>query len=298
MTSVEQRVARWERERSFHHGAFPAERLAAERDRTVSVVVPTKECAATVGPIVATLVDLRDRGVLDQVLVVDAGSSDGTARLADAAGADVVMEDELLPAFGPPRGKGDAMWRSLSVVEGDVVCFLDGDSGGFGEHFACGTVGPLLLEPGVEFVKAHFRRPFKTGEGEERPADGGRVTELMARPLLRRFWPLLAGIRQPLAGELAGSRELLRRIPFSVGYAVETSMLLDVSGLVGLDGIAQVDLDLRLNKHQSLQSLGRMADEVLAAAAVRLARDGRLADVEPDAVLERPPMAQVLAATG
>lgn len=295
MTATADRVARWERERSFHHAAFPAARLAVERDRTVSVVVPTRECAQTIGQIVGVLVDLRERGVLDQVLVVDADSSDGTAQLAERAGADVVAEGALLPSLGPVLGKGDAIWRALSACRGEVVCFLDGDSGRFGEHFACGTLGPLLLEPGVEFVKAHFRRPF-AGEEGERSAEGGRVTELTARPLLRRFWPELAGLRQPLAGEMAASRELLCSLPFSVGYAVETALLLDVHEAVGLDGIAQVDLDVRVNDHQSLARLGEMADEVLAAVAVRLGRDGRLAGVEPDAVLERPPMAQVLAA--
>ncbi len=296
MLSVENRVVRWERERSYHHSRFPADRLAVERDRTVTVVVPTRECAATIGPICATLVSLKDRGVLDQVLVVDAGSSDGTAQIADRAGAQVVLEDDLLPAFGPVRGKGDAMWRSLVAVEHDVVCFMDGDSGGFGEHFPCGTLGPLLCESGVDFVKAHFRRPFSTGEGSERPEDGGRVTELTARPLLRRFWPVLAGVRQPLAGETAASAKLLRRIPFSIGYAVEIAMLLDVAGLVRLERIAQVDLDLRLNDHQSLQALSRMSDEVLAAAAVRLGRDGRLTGVADDEVTERPPMDTVLGA--
>jgi glucosyl-3-phosphoglycerate synthase len=295
--SLEDRLARWERERSFHHSAFPADRLAVERQRTVSVVIPTRECAATIGEIVTTIVSLKERGVVDQVLVVDAGSADDTAVIADRAGAQVVMEDELLTGFGPAKGKGDAMWRALTCVEHDTVLYLDGDSGGFGEHFVCGTLGPLLCVDGVEFVKAHFRRPFATGEGPSRPADGGRVTELTARPLLRRFWPVLAGIRQPLAGETAASTALLRRIPFSVGYAVETAMLLDIAGLVRLEGIAQVDLELRINDHQSLQALSRMADEVLAAAAVRLARDGRLQDpaIDDSIVTERPPMNDVLA---
>jgi glucosyl-3-phosphoglycerate synthase len=279
--------------RTYHHSIFPSERLAVERQATVSVVVPTRECAETIGPIARTLVGLQEAGVVDQVLVVDADSADGTGRIAAGEGAQVVSERTLLPRFGPPQGKGDAMWRALSVCTGDVVCYLDGDSGHFGEHFACGTLGPLLLEPGVRFAKAFYRRPFRDG-GD---ADGGRVTELAARPLLRRFWPELADVRQPLAGETAATRDLLCRLPFSVGYAVETALLLDVHREVGLRGLAQVDLDVRQNRHQPLHALAPMADEVLAAVAVRLVREGRLqADPAASVPVERPPMAQVLAA--
>jgi glucosyl-3-phosphoglycerate synthase len=292
MAAVADRVARWKRARTFHHSAFPADRLAVERDATVSVVVPTRECARTIGPIVRTLACLRERGVLDQIVVVDADSADGTAAIAREAGALAVSEARLLPEFGPVQGKGDAMWRALSVCEGDVVCYLDGDTGNFGQHFACGTLGPLLCEDGVRFSKAFFRRPFREGG----PEDGGRVTELTARPLLRRFWPELAEVRQPLAGEMAAPRELLWRLPFSVGYAVETALLLDVHAAVGLAAIAQVDLDSRQNAHQSLPALAPMADAVLAAVTVRLQRDGRLQDATGPAPVERPPMREVLEA--
>jgi glucosyl-3-phosphoglycerate synthase len=184
------------------------------------------------------------------------------------------------------------MWRALAACSGDVVCYLDGDTEDFDSHFACGTLGPLLLEPGVQYVKAFFRRPFR-GAG---PEDGGRVTELTARPLLRRFWPELAALRQPLAGEMAAPRALLNRLPFSVGYAVETALLLDVHREVGLRGLAQVDLDVRQNAHQPLPALAPMADDVLAAATVRLQRDGRLAPDGLAGPVERPPMASVLSA--
>ena len=237
--------------RSFDHTDFGDLDLSA-----VSVVLPARECAATIGPILEAL------PAAGQVLVVDAASSDGTAAIAEQAGAEVAQEAELLPEFGRVLGKGDAMWRALSVCRGDVVCFLDGDTEDFGERFACGTLGPLLCEPGVHFVKAFFRRPFRAGG----PEDGGRVTELTARPLLRRFWPELAAVRQPLAGEMAARRELLCRLPFSVGYAVETALLLDVFAVVGLRGLAQVDLEVRQNDHKSLPQLAPMAD-VLAKAA-------------------------------
>ena len=258
----------------------------------MSVVVPARECAATIGDIASTLVCMRERDLIDQVLVVDADSADGTAEIAARAGARVVSENALMPAFGPARGKGDAMWRALSVCEADVVCYLDGDSGHFGEHFVAGTVGPLLFVPGTEYVKAFFRRPFRNGH----PEDGGRVTELTARPLLRRFWPELADMRQPLAGEMAARRDLLLRLPFSTGYAVETALLLDVHAEVGTGALAQVDLDLRPNVHKTLPELAPMADEVLAAAAVRLQRRGLLTPDGAPVPLERPPMASVRAA--
>ena len=283
--------------RTFHHSAFPAERLAVERLETVSVVVPARECAGTIGTVAAELVALREQGVVDQVLVVDAGSSDGTAAAAAAAGADVVSEGTLLPEFGRVLGKGDAMWRALSVCTGDVVCFVDGDTANFDAHFACGTLGPLLVERDVAYVKAFFQRPFRAG-GEVLPNDGGRVTELTARPLLRRFWPELADVRQPLAGEMAARRSLLTQLPWSTGFAIETALLLDVYAKVGIRAIAQVDLDVRQNDHKPLPELAPMADEVLAAVTVRLEREGRLAGGGADhgvpAIVERPPLDQVL----
>ncbi len=260
--------------RTYHHAQF------APRAASVSVVIPTRECAATIGPIVENVVSL---GIAEQVLVVDADSRDGTARTASAAGASVVSENDLLPRFGRCRGKGDAMWRALSVCAGDLVLYLDGDTREFGPHFVTGTLGPLLEVAGVEFVKAFYRRPFGAA-----PDGGGRVTELTARPLLRRFWPDLAGLHQPLAGEMAAPRELLCSIPFATGYAVETAMLLDVRERIGASAIAQVDLEVRLNDHQPLGALAGMADEVLAAACARLGLPG-------PRPLERPPMRDVLA---
>ena len=278
--------------RTYHHSDFPIERLASR----ASVVVPARECARTIAGVVDALVDLRERGVIEQVLVVDADSQDDTARIAHRHGAEVMSESSLMPGFGRVIGKGDAMWRSLSVCRGDLVCFVDGDTANFDGHFATGVLGPLLLEDDVEFVKGYFRRPFRAGE-ELLPAGGGRVTELIARPLLRRFWPELAEVRQPLAGEMAARRDLLCRLPWSTGYAVETALLLDVHAAVGVERIAQVDLDERHNDHKSLPGLAPMADEVLAAAAVRLEREGRLAGLgagQPP--VERPPMERVLRA--
>jgi len=290
-------VERWLRSRTFHHADFPVERLAVERDATVSVVVPTKDCAATIGPIAETLLDLVTAGAVDEVLVVDADSADGTAAVAEAAGARVALESGLMTELGPVLGKGDAMWRALAVTTGDVIAYLDGDTEVFGSHFVTGVLGPVVCDPGASFAKGFYRRPFRAGE-TVMPVGGGRVTELTAKPLLRRFWPELAGFHQPLAGEMVGRRSLFEAIPFATGYAVETGMLIDAYLAVGLRGLAQVDLDVRQNRHQSLADLAAMADHVLDAAAVRLGADGRLSDAGAPAVgvVERPPMASVRAA--
>jgi glucosyl-3-phosphoglycerate synthase len=280
-----ERARRWHEARTLHHRDFPPERLSAERTASVSVCVPAREEAETVGAIVADLVELREAGVVDQVLVIDAASADGTAEVAARAGAQVVQESELLPDFGRVLGKGDAMWRALSVMEGDVVCWVDADSGGFGPHFVCGLLGPLLCgDPAIQFVKGFYRRPFKVGD-VSLPEGGGRVTELAARPLLNLYYPQLAGFRQPLAGEIAGRRELMRRVPFTTGYGVEIAMLIDIWHEVGLDGLAQVDIEMRQNRHQALGDLTPMAYAVLRAVAARLAREGRGGEMSDGASL-------------
>lgn len=264
----------WDRANTFVHGDFPPDRLAAERDGTVSVCLPARNEARTIGPILEQLVPLRETGVVDQIVVVDR-STDGTAEIARKLGAEVHDQDELMPELGPVLGKGDAMWRALPVLDGDIVCFLDADSERFGSHFACGVLGPLLCEPGISFVKGFYRRPFRVGEVTV-PDGGGRVTELTARPLLNLFYPDLAAIRQPLAGEIAARRELLEQLPFATGYGVDIGLLIDAYSLAGLDAIAQVDLDVRQNAHQPLRDLGPMAYAVLRAVSVRLEREGRL----------------------
>ena len=284
---------------TFHHSRFPAGRLRVERLETVSVCVPARDEAATIAGVVAPLVALREAGVVDQVLVLDDDSRDGTGAIAASLGAEVVRPAELLPRFGPLLGKGDAMWRALSVLTGDLVCFVDADSEDFAAHFATGLLGPLICAPHIQFVKAFYRRPFKTGPGRVEPTGGGRVTELMARPLLAAFYPELGDIRQPLAGEFAARRDLLEQMAFCTGYAVEIGLLLDVyagSG-AGIHAIAQVDLDVRQNRHQPLHDLGPMADAVLGAVTRRLRREGRLAGARAPGhgIPERPPLAAVRA---
>ncbi len=281
--------------RSFHHAEFPADRLRAAREETISLCVPARNEAATIAAVVAPLVALRDAGVVDEVVVLDDDSCDGTGAIAARLGAEVVRPARLLPEFGPVLGKGDAMWRALTVLRCDLVCFVDADSEDFGEHFALGLLGPLVCAPGVQFVKGLYRRPFKSGGADVQPTGGGRVTELTARPLLDAFYPQLAAVRQPLAGEFAARRELLERMAFCTGYAVEIGLLLDVHADAGVDAIAQVDLDSRQNRHKRLEDLTPMAAAVLGAVTSRLRREGRLA-VPPggcDGPIERPPLAEL-----
>jgi glucosyl-3-phosphoglycerate synthase len=264
----------WQRTNTFGHREFPPARLATERECSVSVCLPARNEARTIGPILDSLVPLQARGVLDQIVVVDR-SSDGTAEIARAIGVEVHAQDDLMPELGPVLGKGDAMWRALGVLTGEVICFLDADSEHFGAHFACGALGPVLCRPEISFVKGFYRRPFRIGETTV-PDGGGRVTELTARPLLNLFYPDLAAVQQPLAGEIAARRELLERLPFATGYGVDIGLLIDAYSVAGLDAIAQVDLDVRQNAHQPLRDLGPMAYAVLRAVAVRLEREGRL----------------------
>ena len=303
------RARSWHRSHTFHHSEFPPERLSAGRRHTVSVCLPARNEERTIGAIVSSLTPLRESGVIDQIVVVDA-STDDTGRIAHELGAEVHSQNDLRPEMGPVQGKGDAMWRSLAVLTGEVVVFLDADSEHFGAHFACGLLGPLLCDSRISFVKGLYRRPFRVGE-LTLPDGGGRVTELTARPLLNLFYPELAGIAQPLAGEVAARRELLESLPFVTGYGVDIALLVDAYGAVGLEGLAQVDLDVRQNAHQSLRDLGPMAFAVLRALASRLERDGRLSGPLPTTFMtpdddelptlggdqvERPPVATLRAA--
>jgi glycosyltransferase involved in cell wall biosynthesis len=222
--------------------------------------------AGTLGPILDAIASLDP--LVDEVLVVDAASTDGTAEVARRRGVRIEDESDLLPGFGPALGKGDAMWRGLASTGGDIVLFADTDTEDFTPAFVLGLLGPLLTQP-VDFVKGAFRRPLRTGD-RTLPDGGGRVTELVARPYLNLYVPRLAGFRQPLAGELAAERTLLESLAFPVGYGVEIAMLIDVLDAVGLQRMAQVDLGTRQNRHQPLTDLSAMALAVLAAAERRI----------------------------
>ena len=274
-------VTEWFERRSYNHEEFRDIENLARRKReqglTVSLVLPGRNVADTVGGIIEQIMILNEQAPLvDQILVVDADSADGTAEIAAAKGAEVYSENELLSHYGGAHGKGDAMWRSLSVAKGDLVMFADADTRDFKAQFVYGTLGPILtFFPDVRFVKAAYRRPFKSDETVQQDG-GGRVTELITKPLFNLFYPELTGFVQPLAGEFVADKELFSSIPFLTGYAVETGIMIDVLKKVGLDAMAQVDLGTRQNRHQPLFDLGRMSYAVLRAVARRLRQGGRL----------------------
>ncbi|MFE9838759.1 glucosyl-3-phosphoglycerate synthase [Streptomyces sp. NPDC005551] len=274
-------VERWLSTRSWSVTDRPLHQLTAAKrttGSTVSVVLPALNEEETVGAIVAAVRhDLMLRvPLVDEIVVVDSGSSDRTSEVAAAAGARVVHRDDILPRLPPVPGKGEVLWRSLLVTSGDIVCFVDADLREFSSDFVTGIVGPLLTDPGVALVKAMYDRPLTVSDGSASgrtaAGQGGRVTELMARPLLNMHWPQLAGFVQPLGGEYAARRSLLERLPFPVGYGVELGMLVDALHLVGLDALAQVDVGVRRHRHQDGQALGRMSAAIYRTAQLRLAR--------------------------
>lgn len=306
-----ERGLEWAARRTYQGANYtPQHVVEVKGDQTVSVVIPVKEAAMTVGRVAATCVRLREMGAVDQVVVVDAASSDGSAEGAARAGAEVHQEADLLTQFGEVQGKGDALWRALSVATGDVIVFVDSDTEGFSERFVCGLAGPMLEHRELKMVKGAFDRPF-TSAGVRIEGGGGRVNELVARPLLNTYFPELAALRQPLAGELAARRDALLEMPFRTGYGVEIALLIDFFERFGLDAIAQSDLGERLNRHQHLHELAPMAFAVQRALLARvpgmpadaLTGDDFVGYFEGDPELrrvpaqERPPLASLAAAT-
>ncbi|TSB28887.1 glucosyl-3-phosphoglycerate synthase [Streptomyces sp. NBC_01525] len=308
-------VERWLGRRSWSAADRPLPQLLGAKrlsGRTVSVVLPALDEEATVGTIVAAIraaLMTEEVPLVDELVVLDSGSTDRTAEVAAAAGARVVARDSILPRLPAVPGKGEVLWRSLLVTRGDIVCFVDADLREFSPAFVSGIVGPLLTDPDVQFVKAMYDRPLETGGAPGGgPGQGGRVTELVARPLLNLHWPQLAGFVQPLGGEYAARRSLLERLPFPVGYGVELGLLVDALHTVGLDALAQVDVGVRKHRHQDGQALGRMAAAIYRTAQLRLARGHlvrprltqfvrgesgfvpRTSEVDTE---ERPPMAEV-----
>jgi glucosyl-3-phosphoglycerate synthase len=284
--------------RRFHHRDFDVEQLlAAKGASVVSVCLPARNEASTVGAIVATVHgELVERGLVDEVLVVDDHSTDGTAEVAAAEGAKVVDAASTLPEFGSGHGKGEVLWASLYAAEGDLIVWCDSDVVGFGAHFVTGLLGPLLCEPGVDFVKGHYRRPERDREG------GGRVTELVARPALSLCFPELAALQQPLSGEYAGRRSVLEQLPFVGGYGVDVGLLIDLARTQGTERIVQVDLDTRLHRNRPLAELGpqaaailhtvlrRVDPDLLPTSATLVGADGSSREFE---FSERPPMVDV-----
>ncbi|MBA3798558.1 MAG: glucosyl-3-phosphoglycerate synthase [Geodermatophilaceae bacterium] len=266
-------VREWFRRRTYRTSQFDSASLLAAKHRAgarISVVLPALNEERTVGEIVERIRDclIEDVQLVDELVVIDSGSQDRTADVAHAAGASVVSAEELLHSHGRRPGKGDALWKSLFATTGDIVAFLDADLIDFDPSFVTGLVGPLLTDPQVGYVKGLYDRPLQTSEGIA-PEGGGRVTELLARPLLNAIWPELAGFVQPLSGEYAGRRSLLEAVPFASGYGVEIALLIDLLQLAGLNALAQTDLGVRRHSHQADPALGRMAGQILQTALHR-----------------------------
>ncbi len=289
-----------------HFDFDPEELLAAKAasGQSISVCLPAKNEEATVGHIVATVrrTLMESVALVDEVVVIDDGSTDATAEVAAWEGARVVAESTVLPEAGPGSGKGNAMWKSLHVCQGSVICWVDADIRNFGPHFVVGLLGPLLTQPEVGFVKGFYDRPL---HGE--PLGGGRVTELLARPLISVLFPQLARFVQPLAGEYAGRREVLEAVPFVQGWGVELGMLIDIVERFGLGATAQTDLGVREHRNRPLEDLGLQATAILVTALRRAGVEQIPADraellrfldgYEPETieveVRERPPMATI-----
>ena len=282
-----------------HHDFDVGKLLEAKGSQRISVCLPARNERSTVGLIVGRIADalVRRVALVDEILVLDDGSSDDTARVAKDAGAVVVDTSAVLAEHGPGPGKGRALWKSIYVSNGDIVVWCDADVSNFAPHFVTGLLGPLLTQPEVAYVKGFYRRPLSAaGDG------GGRVTELVARPLLSMFFPELTSFVQPLSGEYAGRRWLFEKVPFVAGYGVEVGLLIDIAARWGIDAMAQVDLGTRLHRNRTLNELGPQAMTIMQVI-LRRAVPGAVADaghlirpgLTPAAVYadELPPMSTI-----
>jgi glucosyl-3-phosphoglycerate synthase len=288
----------WLERNRFSHTQFSLEELRNKIEHTV--IIPGKEVASTVaGVITKTVQPLIDAGIVSRLVVIDAASLDGTGEVAASHGAEVIQRKDIASELGPSCGKGDALWRALLVTDGEIVAFLDGDTGDPDPAHLISILGSLLLHDNIQMVRGGFDRPFKSASGEMMSHEGGRVTEILARPLLNSYWPELAGFSQPLAGEFAARRSLLEKLAFPVSYGIEIATLVDTYNLVGLGGMAQTDVGCRQNSHQPLRKLAVMAQEIMSTAMRRaghatlsMARmylpwKGEFQDIES---VERPPI--------
>ena len=259
----------WLENNTFHYSEFKdLFRLVEQKQKknlTISLCLPTLNEEKTIAKeIIIMKSELMTRyPLLDEIVVIDSGSTDHTVDIARAYGADVYDANEILPHLEKFKGKGENLWKALYITRGDIIVYIDADIKNIHHRFAYGLIGPLLLHDHIKYVKAFYDRPISIGKNRIRPTGGGRVTELVIRPLFSLFFPELTQILQPLSGEYAGYREIFEQIPFPIGYGIETSMILDIYSKWGLDVIAQVDLDRRIHRNQDTKALGKMAFAIL-----------------------------------
>jgi glucosyl-3-phosphoglycerate synthase len=264
----------WIKKNTIHHSQFwDLKKLVEakqEQGLKISLCLPTLNEEKTIGKeIVMFKSELMDRyPLLDEIAVIDSGSTDRTREIAETFGADVYLSAEILPQYGEKKGKGENLWKAVFELTGDIIVYVDADIKNIHPRFAYGLVAPLIYRPEVHYVKAFYDRPLAFSQGV-RPSGGGRVTEILTRPLFSLFFPDLTGLIQPLSGEYAVRREVLEAIPFPIGYGVETSHLIDVYKKWGLEAIAQVDLDQRVHRNQETRDLGKMAFGILRAFLFR-----------------------------
>lgn len=271
----------WFRRRTYHYSEFSdveaLVKLKQEKSLTVSVCLPTRNEADTIPSILPVIRQtlMERHQLVDQLAIIDSRSTDDTAKVAAEYGAEVFYDDEYLVDQPPAYGKGEALWKSLVPLTGDLVVWVDSDIRNFTPHFIYGLLGPLLTDEEIGYVKGYYRRPLFLGD-MKRETGGGRVTEICARPLLNMFYPELAGLIQPLSGEYAGRRSILESVPFFTGYGVELGLDIDIFNKYGLATIAQTDLRRRVHHNQSTEALGQMAFGVMQAVFKRLHDEGRL----------------------
>ena len=272
-------IGAWLESNTFHHGQFwDLKRLIQEKERQglrISLCIPTLNEEKTIGKeVVLFKSELVDRyPLLDEIAVIDSGSTDRTLEVAASFGADVYLSADILSRMGFKRGKGENLWKAIHQLEGDIIVYVDADIKNIPPRFAYGLVAPLVYRPEIHYVKAFYDRPLATSK-EIRPLGGGRVTEILVRPLFSLFFPELTAMIQPLSGEYAVRRQVLEQIPFPIGYGVETSHLIDVFTRWGLEAFGQTDLDQRVHRHQTTRDLGRMAFGILRAFLARLRSHG------------------------
>jgi glucosyl-3-phosphoglycerate synthase len=260
---------RWLKTNTFHYSHFTdlnhLIEVKQKKNLSISLCLPTLNEEKTIAKeIIIMKSELMTRHpLLDEIVVIDSGSTDKTLEVAKAFGADVYEADQILPKLEKFKGKGENLWKALYVTQGDIIVYLDADIKNIHHRFAYALIGPLLLHDHIKYSKAFYDRPIAIGKNKIRPTGGGRVTELVIRPLFSLFFPELTQIIQPLSGEYAGYREVFEKIPFPIGYGVETSLILDICEKWGLDVIAQVDLEKRVHRNQDTKALGKMSFVIL-----------------------------------